>query len=216
VAPPPRGGDQAGSLKPFLSALASDHPVPAGGAAAAAAVAMAAGLVEKSARLSTAQWIGAANVGKRAAVLRKLASILVDADATVYADYVKALRAARGLHTIERERIVLPAHERIVEVPLTVARAAVEVTGLAVTIAEHGNPNLRSDATVAAHIAAAAAQAAAVTLASNLTRAPRDARLQEARRLAKEASARVSPLRARARAGARGRGRARSAGTGRR
>jgi formiminotetrahydrofolate cyclodeaminase len=180
---------------------------------AAAAVAMAAGLVEKSARLSTAHWIGAANLGKRAAVLRKLASILVDADAQAYTDYVGALRAARGLHTKEREAILAPARERIVEVPLTITRAAAEVADLAATIALHGNPNLRSDATVAAHLAAAAAQSAATTLAANVKSDPR---LDEARRLARQASVRANPLRARARAGARGRGSRRSAGSGRR
>jgi formiminotetrahydrofolate cyclodeaminase len=177
---------------------------------------MAAGLVEKSARLSTAHWIGAANLGKRAAVLRKLAAILVDADAQAYTDYVKALRAARGLHTKEREAILAPVRERIVEVPLTVTRAAAEVADLAATIAVHGNPNLRSDATVAAHLAAAAAQSSATTLAANVKGAARDARLAEARRLAAGASARANPLRARARGGASGRGRARSRGTGRR
>jgi methenyltetrahydrofolate cyclohydrolase len=188
--------------------------VPAGGSVAAAAVAMAAGLVEKSARLSTAQWIGAANVGKRAAVLRKLAAILIEADATAYTDYVKALRAARGLHTKEREAILAPARERIVEVPLTVSRAAAEVTDLAATIALHGNPNLRSDASVAAHLAAAAAQSSAITMAANLPAASRDAHLAEARRLAREASVRARPLLARAPAGGRGRGRARSRGSG--
>lgn len=200
-------------MKDFLSALASKEPVPAGGSAAAAAVAMAAGLVEKSARLSTAHWIGSANLGKRAAVLRKLASILIDADAQAYTDYVQALRAARGLHTREREAIIKPARERIVEVPLTVTRAAAEVADLAATIALHGNPNLRSDATVAAHLAAAAAQSAATTLAANVKSDPR---LDEARRLARGASARANLLRARVRAGARGRGPKRSAGTGRR
>jgi formiminotetrahydrofolate cyclodeaminase len=173
---------------------------------------MAAGLVEKSARLSTAHWIDAADVGKRAAVLRKLAAVLIEADATAYTDYMQAMRKARGLHTGERERVLRTARERIIEVPLTVARAAAEVTELAAIIALHGNPNLRSDATVAAHLAAAAAHSSATTLAANVS----DARLDEARKLAREASARLTPLRARGRAGARGRVRARSRGTGRR
>ena len=177
---------------------------------------MAAGLVEKSARLSTAHWIDAANVGKRAAVLRKLAAILVDADSSAYTEYVKALRAARGRHTEDRERILKPAGERIVEVPLTVARCAAEVAELGATIALHGNPNLRSDAVVAVQLAAGAAQAAATTLAANVPAASKDPRLVEARRLAREASARVSRLLPRAPAGARGRGRGRSPGSGRR
>jgi formiminotetrahydrofolate cyclodeaminase len=198
----------------FFSALGSSKPVPAGGSAAAAAVAMAAGLVEKAARLSTDHWIGAANVGKRAAVLRKLAGILVDADAEAYTDYIKAIRAARGLHTAERERIVAPARLRIVDVPLTIVRLASEVAELAAEMAMHGNPNLHSDAVVAVELAAAGAQSAATTLASN-TRTPKDVRVIEARRLARNASERARRLRAPARAGGRGRAPARSPGSGR-
>ena len=186
--------------------------MPAGGSAAAAAVAMAAGLVEKAARLSTEHWIGAANVGKRAAVLRKLAAILVEADAGAYTDYMKAIRAARGLHTAERERILAPARLRIVDVPLTIVRSAAEVAELALQMAVHGNPNLHSDAVVATELAAAAAQSATTTLAANIRTGSGDARLVEARRL----SARARRLRAPARAGGRGRAPARARGSGRR
>jgi formiminotetrahydrofolate cyclodeaminase len=202
-------------LRGFFSALGSDKPVPAGGSAAAAAVAMAAGLAEKSARLSTAHWIGAANVGKRAAVLRRVAAILVDADATAYTDYVKALRSARGLHSVERERILAPARVRIVDVPLTIVRSAAEVAGLASEMALHGNPNLRSDAIAAAQLAAAAAQSGTVTLAANVSGA-KDPRLMEARRLARSASELARRLLATDRPGGRGRAPARSRGTGRR
>jgi methenyltetrahydrofolate cyclohydrolase len=212
--PRKRGSPVATTLDEFLSALGSDRPVPAGGSAAAAAVAMAAGLVEKSARLSTSHWIGAAGVGKRAAVLRRLAAILVEADARSYADYVKAVRAARGLHTVERRRMLEPAQERIVEVPLTIVRAAAETVDLAAEIAEHGNPNLRSDAIVAVHLAAAAAQAGTTTLAANVGRAGKDERLAEARRLARAASAVSRRLSSPVPAGGRGRARERSRGNG--
>jgi formiminotetrahydrofolate cyclodeaminase len=168
--------------------------VPAGGSAAAAVVAMAAGLVEKSARLSTQHRIGSANIGKRAAVVRKLATLLIDADVVAYTDYMRALRSARGLHTAERERILAPARERIVEVPLAVVRAAAEVVGLGVEMAEHGNPNLRSDAFAAVQLAAAAAGSASVTLADNV-RSVADPRLVEARRLAQSARGTAERLR---------------------
>ena len=189
--------------------------MPAGGSAAAAVVAMAAGLVEKSARLSTEHWIGAANIGKRAAVVRKLATLLIDADVAAFTEYMKSLRAARGLHAADRERILAPARERIVEVPLSVVRSAAEVVGLAVEMAEHGNPNLRSDAFAAAQLAAGAARSASVTLADNV-RSNADLRLVEARRLAQGAIGSARRLRAPARAGGRGRAPARPRGSGRR
>jgi len=189
--------------------------VPAGGSAAAAATAMAAGLVEKAARLSGAHWIGAANIGKRAAVLRKVATLLVDADAVAYTDYMKALRSARGLHRAPREAIVAPARERIVEVPLSIVRTAAEVAALAAEMAEHGNPNLRSDAYAGLQLAAAAARSAAVTLSENVT-AVRDDRLVEARRLVRAATERGRRPLARGRRGVPGRGPAQSPGSGRR
>jgi formiminotetrahydrofolate cyclodeaminase len=173
---------------------------------------MAAGLVEKAARLSTQHWIGAANIAKRAAVVRKVATLLIDADVEAFNDYLKAVRSARGLHTAARAKVLAPARERIIETPLSVVRAAAEVVGLAAEMAGHGNPNLRSDARAAQLLAAAAARSAANTLADNVPSA-NDPRLVEAKRLAAPsapARRRPSP----ARAGDRGRGPARSRGTG--
>jgi len=184
--------------------------VPAGGSAAAATVAMAAGLVEKAARLSGEHWIGAASIAKRAAVVRRVATLLIDADVAAFSDYLKALRAARGLHTAERERILAPARERIIETPLAVVRAAAEVVTLAGELAEHGNPKLRSDASAARELAAAAARSATNTLADNV-RSKNDPRLIEARRLSGRARRPAVPRRG----GGRGRGPARSAGSGR-
>ena len=189
--------------------------MPAGGSAAAAATAMAAGLVEKAARLSVEHWIGAANIGKRAAVLRKVATLLIDADAAAYTEYIKALRRARGLHTAQRETLVATPRERIVEIPLSIVRSAAEVAELAAEMAEHGNPNLRSDAYVALQLAAAAARGATVTLAQNVPTA-RDPRMVEARRLSGRASARATRRPAPRRAGASGRAPERSRGSGRR
>jgi formiminotetrahydrofolate cyclodeaminase len=174
---------------------------------------MAAGLVEKAARLSTRHWIGAANIAKRAAVVRKVATLLIDADVEAFTAYLAAVRSARGLHTAERQKILPPARERIIETPLAVVRAAAEVSGLAAELAEHGNPNLRSDARAALLLAAAAARSATNTLADNVPSA-KDPRLVEARRLSASARARRPP--SPGRAGARGRGPARSRGSGRR
>ena len=161
---------------------------------------MAAGLVEKCARLSARHWIGAAAAGKRSAVVRKLATLLVDADVAAYTDYMKAKGSA------ERERII--------DIPLSIVRAADEVVGLGTQLVEHGNPRLRSDAYAAVLLAAAAARSASVTLADNVLAAT-DTRLVEARALARSANARARSLRAPARAGGRGRGRVRSRGTAR-
>lgn len=161
---------------------------------------MAAGLVEKCARLSGKHWIGAAALGKRSAVVRKFATLLVDADVAAFTEYMRAKGPA------ERERII--------EIPLSIVRSAAEVVGLAAQLVEHGNPRLRSDAYAALQLAAAAARSASVTLADNVSVAG-DTRLKEARALAKSSSELARKLRAPGRAGGRGRGRARSRGSGR-
>src|SRR5438034_1297695 len=122
--------ERARSLTDFLDELGSDKPVPDGGSAAAAAVAMAAGLVEKVARLSTPQMIGAAAIRKRAANVRVVAAACIESDAHAYLDYMAALQAARGRNAAERERILRPASGGIVSLPLKVARFAAEVADM--------------------------------------------------------------------------------------
>lgn len=204
------------SLAQFLDELGSDQPVPAGGSAAAAAVAMAAGLVEKVARLSRPNLIGAGRISRQAASIRSLAAAYVESDAYAYRQYMEALRAARGRNAGERERILRPARAGIVGMPLKIVRVAAEVAEMAAELAIHAKPSLRSDAIVAVQLAAGAAQAGTATLAANLPSSPDDPKLVEARRLAALASERARKLRARAPSGGRGRAPARSRDSGRR
>jgi formiminotetrahydrofolate cyclodeaminase len=179
----------------LLNGLASDRPVPAGGSATAAAVAIAAALLEKVAVLSSTHWSGAAAAGKRAHALRLRAEELVEEDAHAYLAYVEALRAVKGMSGEARERAVGPAHSKTVDVPLAMVRSGAEVVDIASALAAHGNPNLRADAVVAATFAAAAAEAGAGLMAVNLSTAPGDPRLEEARRLAMSSSETVAALR---------------------
>ena len=172
---------------------------------------MAAGLVEKVARLSTPQMIGAARIRKQAENVRSLAAAYIESDAYVYTEYLAALRAARGRNPAERERILRPAWGGIVNLPLKVARVATEIADMGAELAAHGKATVRSDAVVAVQLAAAAAQASAATLAANLASRPDDAKLAEVRSLAARASERARRLRAPVPAGGRGRGPARSA-----
>jgi formiminotetrahydrofolate cyclodeaminase len=185
--------------------------VPAGGSAAAAAVALSAALAEKVARLSVKQWTGAARAVGVAIALRRRAEELVDADALAYTEFVVARRGAKGLDA-EAQRVLARAEAKTIDVPLETIRAAVETIELASGLAESGNRNLRSDALVACTLAIAGAQAALITMKANLPDSSRDPRLTEARRLVRMASSRVRSFPARGRAGARGRARGRSRG----
>jgi methenyltetrahydrofolate cyclohydrolase len=81
-------------------------------------------------------------------------------------------------------RDVAAARERTIEVPLDIVRSAAAVVALADQLAAHGNPNLRADAVVAAILAAAAAESAAILIAVNVEDQG-DVRLQEAQKLAR-------------------------------
>ena len=167
--------------------------MPAGGSAAAAAVAISAALVEKAATLSLKHWPGAAKAHGLATALRRSAEELVDADTLAYTSFVVARRGARGLGA-EAQRVLESAQAQTVNVPLDTIRTAAETVELASALAHFGNPNLRSDATVAALLAAAAANASVVTMKANLPARSRDRRLLEARRLARAARRKADAL----------------------
>jgi formiminotetrahydrofolate cyclodeaminase len=190
----------------LLSKIASAEPAPASGSAAAAVVAAAAALVQKVAKLSAKQWPQAAEIDGRAERLRLSAEELVTEDSIAYLAYLKAVRSGRDVSS---------AQARTVAVPLEIVRVAAEVAALAEQSASSGNPRLRADAVVAAMLASAAAEAAAFLIAVNLDDAA-DARLEEAQRLAGEASARLRSPGAPGSSGGPGRGRARSSGNRRR
>jgi formiminotetrahydrofolate cyclodeaminase len=149
-------------------------------------VAAAAALVEKSARLSTRQWAGAAGAFERAHALRLESFELIEEDAQAYLAFVDAVRSHQEVDK---------AQARTIDIPLRMTRAAAEVAELAVQLAKHGNPNLRADAVVAATLAAAAAESGLTLIAVNLGDARDDARLAEARRLARKASGLAASLR---------------------
>ena len=84
-------------MSALLDGLASDRPVPAGGSAAAAVIAVASALLEKAARLSITQWASAEVALEQAHALRLRAEELVEADAQAYLSFVEATRASKGL-----------------------------------------------------------------------------------------------------------------------
>jgi formiminotetrahydrofolate cyclodeaminase len=155
--------------------------------------------VQKVALLSTKQWPEAADAHGRAERLRLHSEELIEADSMSYLAYVEAVRSGQDVDS---------ARARTVEVPLEIVRAAAAVAALAEQSASLGNPRLRADAVVAAMLAVAAAEAAAFLVAVNVGEVA-DERLEEARRLAGEASARLASPGARGSSDDPGHGRAR-------
>ena len=162
-----------------MEKVSSKEPAPASGSACGAVVAAAAALVEKSARLSAKHWDGAARALERAHALRLQGIELIEEDSQAYLAFVDAVRSRVDVAT---------KHARTVDVPLRMTRAAAEVAELAVQLVQHGNPNLRADAVVAAILAAAAAESGLMLIEVNVSDAPDDHRLAAAAKLARQAS----------------------------
>jgi formiminotetrahydrofolate cyclodeaminase len=140
-------------LKEFLDAVPARTPAPGGGAVAAIATALAAGLTAMAARFAPDSWERRGEAVGLAEELRALVEPLADADAEAYG----AFMAARTDETLER----------IVAVPDQIVSIAAEVAELAALVAAEGNPNVSGDAAAGADLAAAAAAIAARLIAIN-------------------------------------------------
>jgi methenyltetrahydrofolate cyclohydrolase len=160
------------SVKEFLDAVPARTPAPGGGAVAAVALALAAGLTAMAARFAPDDWERRAEIVGRAEELRALAEPLADADAEAYG----AFMAARTDENVER----------IVAIPFELAGIAAEAADLAVAVAGEGNPNVSGDAAAGADLAAGVASIAARLVRINAGAA--DERTREAGRLAARAA----------------------------
>jgi methenyltetrahydrofolate cyclohydrolase len=160
------------SVKEFLDAVPARTPAPGGGAVAAVALSLAAGLTGMAARFAPDDWQRRAEIVGRAEELRTRAEPLADADADAYA----AFMAARTAETVER----------IIAIPFELGVIAAEVAELAAAVAGEGNPNVRGDAAAGADLAAAVASIAARLVAINARTG--EARVREARGYAARAA----------------------------
>jgi len=174
----------------FLDALAAATPDPGGGAVAALAVALAAGLCAMTAGLSARQLPAPERLAEQARQLRDRAAPLAQADGEAYAAVLAALRA-KGTAAAggpQGPSAVAAALSAACTVPMEVAEIGAEVAALAAAIATDGNPNVRGDAIAAALLAAAGSRTAAALVRINLAGAAADARPAQAERLAAEAA----------------------------
>ena len=170
------------SVDDFVAQLASHAPVPGGGSASAVAGALAAALVGMVCELTVGRPDYeevdpvARQVGGAAADLRAALLAAADEDAAAYQLVVDARHMPRSTdeQKATRKAAIADATGAATEVPLRIARLAVEVGELAATIAPIGNRNAASDAGVAALLAAAAARGAAFNVHINLPYLPAD------------------------------------------
>ena len=183
------------SLREFLDDVAARGRTPGGGSAAALVTALAAALLAKIARTSTA-WPESRGIAAQAESLRDRAAPLAQADAEEYEAALQARDDDDGEAGERRDFALGRAYARAAEPPLQIARAAADVAELAVVVARNGDPAFHADAVTAALLAAAAASSAAELVGVNLTASARDERVREAERLAESAARAVEEARA--------------------
>lgn len=163
----------------LLDAVAARTPAPGGGAAAALATALAAGLTAMAGRYVSPDDPCACDVAAvvdRAEQLRGLADPLADADAAAYGSYLAAAGLSRDDDPERRRSAMRAALSAATDVPLEIAELAAEVAQLASGLVRDGNARLRGDAAAAVLLASAAATTASILVSENLGRSPADAR----------------------------------------
>lgn len=168
--------DTAPGIPAYLAALASSAPAPGGGSAAALVGAMAAALVSMVANLTVGRRkFAAVEPSVRAALgaaehVRAQLLSLMEEDERVFR---AAIAAYKLPHTTDEEQYrrtqaIQQAVRAAAQPPLAMAAASRRTLDLAGIVAKDGNPQLASDAGVAALLAEAALRASAINVRVNL------------------------------------------------
>ncbi|HXT71375.1 MAG TPA: cyclodeaminase/cyclohydrolase family protein [Vicinamibacterales bacterium] len=160
----------------LLDAFAAPTPTPGGGSAAALAGAMAAALLEMVAQMPKTKNNTPEDRAALDAALPALKSLraklteLVDKDSASYDAVVAAYKLPKATddEKAARKAAVRDAMRGATEVPLETARASFALAHLARPIAEHGNPNAKSDVSVALGLAMQAAGGARANVEINV------------------------------------------------
>jgi formiminotetrahydrofolate cyclodeaminase len=171
------------ALDHLLEAFSDADPVPGGGGAAVVAVALAASLCAMTARLSGRHAEHAPDIAVEALSIRDEMVPLCDEDARSYRAVIAASRAPVEPDPDDDRRRLADALSAASDVPMATVKAGARLARLAALLAQEGNPSLRGDAVVAAHLAGAGAQGAGALVQINLAGVPDDERHDEVRAL---------------------------------
>jgi methenyltetrahydrofolate cyclohydrolase len=166
----------AQSIASFADRLAEKDAYPESGAVAALVAALAASLAAAAADRSRAQWDEAGGARAQAQALERLTTQLADRDAAAYAVARQALaQGGAGSESGDapedqeaRDWHLAVAVEQAAGPPLELSARAADIAELARGVAGHGAGEVRTDAVVAALLAAAASRAAARLVEVNL------------------------------------------------
>lgn len=165
------------SVKDFLAKTAGNDPVPGGGSIAALNAAIASALTEMVANLT----IGKKKYEDKEGLMRKIVAITenyrasfmkdIDADSEAYNNVFAAFKLPKETdeEKTERNNQIQEATKIAAEIPMEVARKAVDIMDVIVQVADQGNQNAITDACVAIMTARTAAISAILNVKINLS-----------------------------------------------
>ncbi|MBE3100491.1 MAG: glutamate formimidoyltransferase [Planctomycetes bacterium] len=160
----------------FVDEVSTDSPAPGGGSVAALAGSLAAALAAMVANLTVGKkayepvWQELSDLAERAQQLKSLLARAVDEDTEAFNGVMAALRLPKGTadQQAAREQALERAYQDAARVPLSTARHCLAALSLAAEVARKGNINSASDAGVAALMARAGVEGAALNVLINL------------------------------------------------
>lgn len=164
------------TIEKFAEELASASPAPGGGSAAAICGALGAALASMVANLTVGRekFKSAEDTMRkvlvRADAMRGDFLALAEEDTEAFDAFMAAWKLPKSTEEekVARSYAIESAAATAAEVPLRTLEACAALAGLAKEAAEFGNPNVLSDAGVAALLALAAAKSAAFNVRVNL------------------------------------------------
>ncbi|NPV70854.1 MAG: glutamate formimidoyltransferase [Firmicutes bacterium] len=164
------------SVKRFVQELASNSPAPGGGSVAALSAAMSAGLLSMVLGLTLGREKFADVEGELYPLKEKTRALhtrlleLANIDTDTFNEVMATLKLPRETEEQKQERSarIQAAYKKAVGVPLEVAEKCVGLLEMCPVIAEKGNPSALSDAGVAANMAYAGLEGAAMNVRINL------------------------------------------------
>lgn len=165
------------SVKDFLAKTAGNAPVPGGGSIAALNAAIASALTEMVANLT----IGKKKYEDKEGLMKKIVTITenyrasfmkdIDADSEAYNNVFATFKLPKETdeEKTERNNQIQEATKIAAEIPMEVARKAVDIMDVITQVADHGNQNAITDACVAIMTARTAAISAILNVKINLS-----------------------------------------------
>jgi formiminotetrahydrofolate cyclodeaminase len=155
-------------LLPLIGMLAESKEGPAAGEVAGEVAALASALCAAAADRSRDCWAEAGGARAQALSLCRRALAYAERNAEAYAHARAALAARGGEPSPQRDHRLGVEVRLAADPPLEIASLAADIAHLAAEVADHGAPDHRPDAVVAARLAAGAASAAAHLVEVNL------------------------------------------------